>query len=300
MVSRRKKYASPGAWLMAARPKTLTGATVPVLIASAAAWNQDVFAFLPSLLCLLFAWLMQIDANLINDLCDYLKGSDTGMRLGPERACASGRISPAEMKTGIALCSAAALCCGFPLVFYGGWRMVAVGLLSAVFAFLYSAGPYPLSRHGLGDILVLVFFGLVPVCCTYYVMGHDIPGWLWPLALSCGLVIDTMLIINNYRDIDQDRDSGKRTSVVLMGRKPARILYLCCGIVAVILPAVCLFDVTSGWILLAAAYLPFHLQAWSEMGRRSGKRLAPVFARTSANMLLWGLLTAAGLCMKFV
>ena len=162
--------------MLAARPKTLTGAAVPVMLGCASAASAGSFDLLPAVLCLLFAFLMQIDANLINDLWDYLKGSDGKDRLGPERACAQGWITPRAMRRGIALTTAAACITGCGLLFYGGLWLIAVGALCVAFAFLYTAGPYPLAYHGWGDLLVLVFFGFVPVGCTSYVLSG---GWTW-------------------------------------------------------------------------------------------------------------------------
>lgn len=155
---------------------------------------------------------MQIDANLINDLWDYLKGSDGKDRLGPERACAQGWITPRAMRRGIALTTAAACITGCGLLFYGGLWLIAVGALCVAFAFLYTAGPYPLAYHGWGDLLVLVFFGFVPVGCTSYVLSG---GWTWQtgvVSAACGLAIDTLLTVNNYRDREQDAAAANARS----------------------------------------------------------------------------------------
>lgn len=161
---------SARAWLLAARPKTLAAAATPVLLGCALAQATGGFEWIPALLCLSFALLMQIDANLINDLFDYTKGSDRQDRLGPERACAQGWITTAAMKQGILLTTLVACALGSGLLFYGGPELIAVGAVCVLFAFLYTAGPYPLAYHGWGDLLVILFFGFVPVGCTYYVM----------------------------------------------------------------------------------------------------------------------------------
>ena len=202
------------AWLLAARPKTLAGAAVPVMLGCALAAADGWFQIVPAILCFLFAFLMQIDANFINDFFDYLKGSDREDRLGPERACAQGWITLEAMKRGIALTTMLACVVGALLLFYSGAEMIPVGLLCILFAFLYTAGPYPLAYHGWGDVLVIIFFGFVPVGCTYYVMCHD---WTWNVTIAsvvCGMIIDTLLMVNNYRDREQDALSGKKTLVV--------------------------------------------------------------------------------------
>ena len=189
MATKEIRTDSLRAWLLAARPKTLTGAAVPVMLGCGLAAADGGFVLLPAVLCFAFAFLMQIDANLINDLWDYLKGSDGEDRLGPERACAQGWITPKSMRLGIAATTLAACAAGCGLIAYGGWWLIAVGAACVLFAFLYTAGPYPLAYHGWGDMLVLLFFGFVPVGCTYYVLCG---GWTWQVAVvaaACGLVM---------------------------------------------------------------------------------------------------------------
>ena len=232
MATKEIRTDSLRAWLLAARPKTLTGAAVPVMLGCGLAAADGGFVLLPAVLCFAFALLMQIDANLINDLWDYLKGSDGEDRLGPERACAQGWITPKSMRLGIAATTLAACAAGCGLIAYGGWWLIAVGAACVLFAFLYTAGPYPLAYHGWGDMLVLLFFGFVPVGCTYYVLCG---GWTWQVAVvaaACGLVIDTLLMVNNYRDREQDARSGKRTLVVRLGERAGQRLYLLSGFAA--------------------------------------------------------------------
>lgn len=286
------------AWLLAARPKTLAGAATPVLLGCTLAYADGWFQMIPALLCFLFAFLMQIDANFINDFFDYLKGSDREDRLGPERACAQGWITLDAMKRGIALTTMSACVVGFFLLFYGGLEMVPVGLLCILFAFLYTAGPYPLAYHGWGDVLVIVFFGFVPVGCTYYVMCHD---WTWNVtiaSLACGLIIDTLLMVNNYRDRDQDAKSGKKTIVVRWGGKAGERLYLFLGLAAAWL---CLLFILTGqtWAaLLPQVYILPHFMTWKKMVKiNMGKELNSILGETSRNMLLFGVLLALGLML---
>ena len=299
-----EKSAMPGtvpvdsakAWLLAARPKTLAGAAVPVLLGCALAAADGGFALLPALLCLLFAFLMQIDANLINDLYDFLKGSDGTGRLGPRRACAEGWISPSAMKKGILLVTAAACLAGCGLLRYGGWELIPVGLLCVLFAFLYTAGPYPLAYHGWGDALVVLFFGFVPVGGTYYVLCHDWTAGVTVAAAACGLAVDTLLTVNNYRDREQDARSGKRTLVVRLGAAPGSRLYLACGVLAALLCLGFLFLSRPWAALLPQLYLVPHFLTWRAMIRIGrGRELNAVLGKTSRNILLFGLLLAAGL-----
>ena len=286
------------AWILAARPKTLPAAAVPVLLGCALALAEGGFRWIPALLCLLFALLMQIDANLINDLFDYRKGSDRKDRLGPERACAQGWISPRAMKRGIALITATACATGLCLLFYGGTELIVVGAVCVVFAFLYTAGPYPLAYHGWGDMLVLLFFGFVPVGCTYYVLCG---GWTWQVAVvaaACGLVIDTLLMVNNYRDREQDARSGKRTLVVRLGERAGQRLYLLSGFAAAALCLGLWGDGRTWAALLPLLYLPPHVAAWRRMIRIGrGRELNAVLGATSRNILLFGLLLTLGLLL---
>ena len=286
------------AWILAARPKTLPAAAVPVLLGCALALAEGGFRWIPALLCLLFALLMQIDANLINDLFDYRKGSDRKDRLGPERACAQGWISPRAMKRGIALITATACATGLCLLFYGGTELIVVGAVCVVFAFLYTAGPYPLAYHGWGDMLVLLFFGFVPVGCTYYVLCG---GWTWQVAVvaaACGLVIDTLLMVNNYRHREQDARSGKRTLVVRLGERAGQRLYLLSGFAAAALCLGLWGDGRTWAALLPLLYLPPHVAAWRRMVRIGrGRELNAVLGATSRNILLFGLLLTLGLLL---
>ena len=286
------------AWVLAARPKTLAAAATPVLLGCSLAASDGWLQFIPALLCFLFAFTMQIDANFINDFFDYLKGSDREDRLGPERACAQGWITLNAMKHGIA--SATILSCiwGVIILFFSGLEMIPVGLLCILFAFLYTAGPYPLAYHGWGDVLVIIFFGFVPVGCTYYTMCHD---WTWSVTIACmasGLVSDLLLMLNNYRDRDQDKISGKKTLVVRFGALAGRWMYLSLGLIACML---CLLFVITGHLwaaILPQLFLVPHLNTWKHMVKiNKGKELNKVLGETARNIALFGILLSLGLIL---
>lgn len=285
---------SARAWMLAARPKTLTGAAVPVMIGLAMAFadGQGTFRVVPAILCALFALIMQIDANFINDYFDFLHGNDDETRLGPRRACAQGWVSAGGMKLAIIITTAVACCVGLPLIAYGGWSMIAVGAVCVLFCFLYTT---TLSYLGLGDMLVLVFFGIVPVCLVYYLQLGTLTLEVFLASLACGLVIDTLLIVNNYRDIDNDRRAGKKTLIVRIGAKGGRAAYLMVGIVAV---AMGLLFAVNGRIwafALPIVYLFAHCATYRKMVRiNKGKALNMVLGNTARNMFLYGVLLAAG------
>lgn len=289
------------AWVLAARPKTLAGAAVPVMIGLALAWVDaraayvsGTFSWVAAVLCLLFAFIMQIDANFVNDFVDYAKGTDDrATRLGPERACTQGWVSIERMKRAIAFTTCLACFIGLPLVWYGGLEMVLVGVLCVLFCFLYTTH---LSYMGLGDLLVLVFFGLVPVCITYYVQLHTITVEVLVASLACGLVIDALLLVNNFRDRETDRMVGKRTLVVLIGERMSLRLYLGVGVVAFLLGLVFVFF--SHWpaFLLPLLYLALHFLTYLHMKRIwEGRALNRCLGETARNIFIYGVLVTLGL-----
>ncbi|WP_370756478.1 1,4-dihydroxy-2-naphthoate octaprenyltransferase [Prevotella pectinovora] len=293
------------AWILAARPKTLTGAAVPVMIGIACAvamYGWCGIRVVPAVLCMLFALIMQVDANFINDYFDFMKGTDDEQRLGPKRACAQGWITASAMRSGLFLTTLLACIVGLPLVYYGGWEMIMVGLACVVFCFLYTIS---FSYIGLGDLLVLVFFGIVPVCMTYWLTAPptaltSIPFAVVLMSIACGLIIDTLLVVNNYRDIENDRRAGKLTLIVRIGERGGLVLYLMLGLVGTILAivGVVLLDWHDGqWTQsLLIIYTPFHTWAFNEMRYiRKGAELNRVLGMTARNMFIFGLLASAAL-----
>lgn len=293
------------AWILAVRPKTLTGAAVPVMIGIACAvamYGWCGIRVVPAVLCILFALIMQVDANFINDYFDFMKGTDDEQRLGPKRACAQGWITASAMRSGLFVTTLLACIVGLPLVYYGGWEMIMVGLACVVFCFLYTIS---FSYIGLGDLLVLVFFGIVPVCMTYWLTAPptaltSIPFAVVLMSIACGLIIDTLLVVNNYRDIENDRRAGKLTLIVRIGERGGLVLYLMLGLVGTILAivGVVLLDWHDGqWTQsLLIIYTPFHTWAFNEMRYiRKGAELNRVLGMTARNMFIFGLLASAAL-----
>lgn len=299
------KTNSVKAWLLATRPKTLSAAAVPVMIGTAFAWRNtsEQFNWIPAILCLLFAWIMQIDSNLVNDYFDFKKGNDDETRLGPKRACSEGWITSDAMVWGILITTLLGCMTGIPLILYGGLEMVMVGIACVVFCFLYTT---LFSYHGLGDILVLLFFGIIPVCYTYYVcmpLHQQIPtGEVIASSIACGLAIDALLIVNNYRDIDNDRSNGKITLAVRLGESKTRRLYESIGYIAAgIMIILVFFDLyqTDKLIPTYAIYLIYiilHRQSYQEMKRiNKGAKLNQVLGLTARNILIFGILSVAAI-----
>lgn len=314
---------STKAWFLAARPKTLSAAAVPVLIAIAFAMRdchlieiegnaaQPRILLVPSILCILFAWVMQIDSNFVNDYFDFKKGNDDETRLGPKRACAEGWITERAMKIGIIVTTLLGSAIGLPLVFYGGTAMIWVGIACVAFCFLYTT---TFSYHGMGDILVLLFFGIVPVCCTYYVImpeGYKTISTEAILAsISCGLVVDTLLVVNNFRDRDNDRKAGKRTLIVKLvdkwGERSALWLYLLLGYApTAIMLGISVYDSavlgTSTIALpLYAAYAIMHQTTYRQMKSiYHGRELNIVLGGTARNIFIFGLIVFLTTVMGF-
>ena len=290
---------SARSWVLAARPKTLTGAAVPVMIGLSMAYADQSastpFHWIPVFLCLLFAFIMQVDANFINDYFDFIHGNDDETRLGPKRACAMGWVSVAKMKRAIAITTVLACVIGLPLIYYGGFEMVAVGLLCVVFCFLYTTH---LSYLGLGDLLVLLFFGVVPVCTPYYIELHTITLPVVVASVACGFVIDTLLVVNNYRDIDNDRRNGKITLIVRIGAKAGRLFYLLLGVIACGMGIIHLSNHHLMAFVLPLVYLLFHIIAYRQMVRIDhGRELNHVLGLTARNMLIYGVTVSIGMLL---
>ena len=239
-------------WIECARLRTLPVSVAGVIMTSGSAVIYHRFEWLPALLCFAFAVLAQVVSNFANEYYDFRRGTDKKGRVGPRRGVTEGDITPGLLLRVTIGTLAVACAVGCGLIPFGGWWLIPVGILIAVFAFAYSAGPYPLSYHGLGDVAVLVFFGLVPVNLTFYLQA----GYFAPLAILASVTIGLMgvnvLLVNNYRDVDDDREAHKRTTVVIFGRKVASAAYLINGYVGISLPAPLWFAAPL-WVLTVPA-----------------------------------------------
>lgn len=287
---------SIGVWLNAARPKTLPAAISPVILGIALAWDAGAFHFPAALCALLGAILIQIAANYANDYYDYIKGADAGERLGPVRATQAGLVKPAQMKRAMITVLGLASLSGLYLVYRGGWPILVIGLLSMLFAVLYTAGPYPLGYIGAADLFVLIFFGPVAVAGTYYVQAMHLPWTPVWIGLGPGLLSVAILTVNNLRDVNQDRLSGKKTLAVRFGVWYARVQYILCIIIAVIILPVAA-AVHSSHILACVAILaaaPAGYCVRVILTDTNGAALNDCLARTGKTLLLYSLLFSLG------
>ena len=281
-------------WVEAMRLRSLPVSISGVLIAIGIAAWQNRLEWVPAVLCLVFALLAQVASNFANEYYDYKKGTDKKGRVGPRRGVTEGDIKPKTLRNVTYLTLAIACAVGCCLIPYGGWQIIPVGVLIAIFVLAYSTGPYPLSYHGLGELTVFVFYGLVPVIFTYYVIAHCFDALVVLSAITIGFMGVNVLLVNNYRDMEDDAEAGKRTAVVIFGRQLASIAYLFNGFMAIAMLSPLWVIVFFGsnympkWTFIAPIlYLVFHLVIWGMLNRRTGAKLNPLLGLTAINMLVF-------------
>lgn len=278
------------AWFEAARPKTLPASVSPVLLGCALAYYDGYLTVSITVLCFLVAVFAQIASNFANDYFDYKKGADNEDRLGPERAVAQGWITPKAMLAGTFITLGLACLSGLVLVCLTDWRLIFVGIAIALCVLAYSAGPFPLAYNGLGDICVLLFYGVIPVCFTYYVQTMSFSLLTLLLSIAVGLLSVNILVVNNYRDYAQDKAAGKRTTIVLFGKRFGRFFYVVNNILAFIL--ICPLLIDAPWWILFAFGIVFGLMFMTskEVFTREGKDLNITLAHTARNVFLFALI----------
>ena len=283
-------------WFEATRPKTLPAAVAPVLLGTAMAHSDGQLHLLPAAICLVFALLVQIGTNFANDYLDGIKGTDTDARLGPRRAVAAGLVSASAMKWVAIGILAFAFCLGLSLIHFGGWSLLAVGLSSVLCAWFYTGGPYPLAYNGMGDVFVVLFFGLIAVGCTYFVQALQITVDVLLLGLACGLIINNILVVNNYRDIEEDILASKRTLVVMMGRRFAQIQYLGSTVLAATILLVLAWKQDAFWLGLAGVPLSYGLVIGARLHRLStADEFLVVLNASGVIVAAFGILVSVGL-----
>jgi 1,4-dihydroxy-2-naphthoate octaprenyltransferase len=287
------------AWLLAIRPATLPAAVGPVLVGLAVAISLGVFEPLPALAALAVALLLQIASNVGNDLSDFRKGVDTEERLGPPRAAAMGLLSERELLAGLVVIVGLAGLAGLYLVSVGGIVIFALGIAAVVSAFAYSGGPWPYGYHGLGEVFVFVFFGLVAVAGTTYLQTLTWEPLAFASAIPVGSLITAILVINNLRDIDTDGRTGKRTLAVILGARGAMAEYdLLLGVAYVVPVALVIAGDVSWTALLPLATLPLTLALFRVVHAGGDpRRLNPVLRETARLSLAFSVLLALGLAV---
>lgn len=288
-----------GVWIEAARPKTLPAAVIPVLVGSALAWRENAFHVLPAALCLAFALLVQIGTNFANDYGDFVKGADRPDRLGPRRVVAAGWVTPRAMAVATGIVFSAAFVLGLSLIYWGGWVLLPIGVASLLFGWAYTSGPFPLAYHGLGDVFVFLFFGLVAVGGTAFVQTGNSRWDTLLAAVPVGLLATNILVVNNHRDRDTDARAGKRTLVVRFGRGFAVAQYAASFSVALAVPLAMALVLRDGWLLLPLAASPLAVQLVRRLQRGGdGPTLNALLAATARFLLLFGSLWSAALVLS--
>lgn len=279
-------------WIEAMRLRTLPVSVAGVIAGTGCAVMLDSFKAAPALACLVFAILAQIAANFGNEYYDYKNGIDRKGRAGFRRGVTEGEIDPRSMKMATYSVLALAATVGCTMLLYGPWWLIFVGILIMIFALAYSAGPYPLSHHGLGDVAVVVFFGIIPVTFTCFLQTGNWEGMgvIIPTSLAVGLLAANVLVVNNYRDMEDDAAVGKRTTVVIFGRRFMSMAYLLSGIagMAAIIPV---WTRLPMWALaVPVVYIVLHFMVWLQLRQATGSALNPLLGRTAVNLLVFSLL----------
>ena len=284
-------------WLLAARPKTLPAAVAPVIVGTAIAAADGGFFLPAALAAIAVALLLQIAANLANDVFDFHRGADVG-RLGPVRVTQSGLIPPRRVLLATGLVLGAAMLVGLYLVWRGGWPILLLGLLAILSALAYTGGPAPLGYHGLGDLFVFLFFGAVAVAGTAYVQTQDLTRLAVAASVPVGCLATAILVVNNLRDVETDRVAGKRTLAVRLGAPATRLEYALLLAAAYLTPPLLwLADLLSAWWWLPWLTLPLAAALVRRVARETGPALNARLAGTARLQLLFGLLFAGSILL---
>lgn len=286
------------AWLLAARPKTLPAAVSPVLVGCAVAWDAGAFDLGVAIAAFAVALLLQIAANLANDVADFRRGADTAERLGPVRVTQSGLIRPERVAMATAAVLMLAAIPGLYLVWRGGIVLAVIGLLAMLAAVAYTAGPKPFGYLGLGEVFVFLFFGPVAVIGTTFVMTGVVSPPAVAASLPMGCLITAILVVNNLRDIDTDRAAGKRTLAVRIGREATRREYAALLGVAYAVPLVMVFfGITEPWVLLSWATAPLAIVLVRQVRTVTERALNPVLGGTARLCLWFAIALSAGIVL---
>jgi len=278
-------------WFITIRPKTLYAAISPVLLGSCLSISKGSFDIFIGMITLLATLCIQIGTNLSNDLFDFLKGTDNQNRIGPKRALQMGLLSIEQIKKAIFLIFGLSIILGGSLVVIGGFPILIIGILSIIFAIAYTGGPFPLGYNGLGDLFVFVFFGLIAVSGTFYLQTGYINLESIILGVASGSLSTTILIVNNIRDINNDRLSGKNTLAVIFGKKFAQFEYIIFMAIAYLCPLYLYFYIShSIEVFLIYLLLPFMAELIIKLFITNDENFNNLLNRTSRHMFLFSLL----------
>lgn len=296
MNQSKVNYTKFESWILAARPKTLFAALVPILVGSSLAIKQGKIIFFYSLLALICSILIQIGTNLTNDLYDHLRGADNKQRKGPIRVIASGLISIKEIKIAIFICFSLTFLIGLYLVYVTDWKIFLIGVLSIIAGLAYTAGPFPLAYNGLGDLFVFLFFGIVATMGTYYLHKMEISLISFLVSIPVGCLITNILIVNNFRDIEEDKNANKKTLAVILGKKFTQYEYSFLMFLSfLILPVLFFYYDFSFFVLLPFLTIPLAIRLNKMLFTFTGSELNQTLEKTAKYSALFGLLFSAGI-----
>ena len=284
-------------WILAIRPKTLTAAVAPVFVGWGVAYTTGQFHWGAALAAMFTSIMIQIGTNLVNDVVDFSKGADTEARTGPLRVTQTGLLSPRQVWAGVVVTFGLAVLTGLYLTWIAGWPVLAIGALCLLSGIGYTAGPFPLAYHGLGDLFVLLFFGFAAVVGTVFVVGADVPPLAWFAATAAGVLTVNILVVNNIRDIETDRAAGRKNIPVVFGRQAAEWEFALMLVLAYAIPAILVCKhVSSPWILLSYVTLPQGIIIWGRLrSGQSGQALNPLLGQTAQLLLRYCVLFTIGL-----
>lgn len=298
MIENVKEINKLETWVLASRPKTLLAAVVPVVTGTSIVSFETKVNILASAVALLCAILIQIGTNFVNDLYDYLSGADNENRKGPARALASGIITESEMKLAIIFVFSLTFLLGLYLVYISTWVTLLIGILSIFAGIAYTAGPYPLAYNGLGDVFVFLFFGIVGTVGTYYVQVLDVSTLVLWASIPVGALITNILVVNNYRDIEEDRQVGKNTLAVKMGKKFTRYQYLVFMILSYLILFVVYFTFNNSlFVFLPMLTLPLAIKLIKMIFSYSGEKLNKTLELTAKLSAFYGFLFSIGIVL---
>jgi 1,4-dihydroxy-2-naphthoate octaprenyltransferase len=283
-------------WWLATRPRTLPAAASGVVMGCALAWLNGKFQLLPALASLCVALLLQIGSNVANDVYDFERGTDTSERHGPLRVTQAGLLTPSQVKRGMWIIFGLAALFGLYLASLRGWPVIVIGLAAMISAIAYTGGPFPLGYYGLGDLFVFIFFGIAAVAGTYFVQAGSISFAVWWMAIPIGLIVTAILVVNNLRDLENDRKARKHTLAVVLGAQRTRIEYvLCLGIAYLILPILIIMKIVPPLTLLAWFSLPIAIKSTRTVFTQQGRPLNAALAGTGQAALAYSLLFFIGI-----
>lgn len=289
---------SPRAWILAARPATLTAAFAPVAVGTACAFREGGFRLDAALAALVGAFLIQIATNFANDMYDFEKGADDEARLGPVRAAQAGLLTVAQLRLGIAWAFGLAMLVGIYLTWVAGPAVIVIGLSSIAAGLAYTGGPFPLAYNGLGDVFVMLFFGFVAVCGTAFVQMLSVPDTAWLASVPIGALATAILAVNNVRDFEGDTRAGKRTVVVRFGREAGVREYALLLLLSYATPPLMMaLGWVGPWVLLPLVTAPWGLRLARSVSRDRGPVLNETLAGTAKLLSLYGMLFAVGIAL---